>query len=275
MEYRMSNLQVLVAAMKQDDLSLADKMNIKCDAIIANQHDNDSVMEKTTQYGRVKMITTPTRGVGLNRNIALMASDADIVLTADEDLIYYDDAFEGVVNAFETLPGADVILFGLDMTKNGEIFEKRRHPVKRLKLRNSMKFGGARIAIRREAVLKHKLNFSQLFGGGCIYSSGEDSLFIRDCFKAGLRVYSHSLVLGKCAKDTSSWFTGFNEKLIYDKGAWIACAFPKAKHFIKWYFVWRFSKKSGFSAAKTAKLINKGIVGFSTLTTYEQAKNSI
>ena len=268
-------LQVLVAAMHQTDLSLPEKMNIRCDAVVANQHDRFSVDEEETAYGRVKMISTPTRGVGLNRNVALLAAEADILLFADDDSVYYDGAFEDVIHAFESLPDADVIFFGLDMTKKGEIYERRRHPIKRLHLHNALRFGGARMAVRRRAVLQHELCFNRLFGGGCLYSSGEDSLFIRDCFKAGLRVYSHSVVLGKCAKDSSSWFTGFNEKYLYDKGAWIACAFPKVKHLIKWYFIRGLAKRSGFSLSKTTKLVNRGIAGFKTLTAYDQTQNGI
>ena len=268
-------LQVLVAAMHQTDLSLADKMNIQCDAVIANQHDCFSVDEKVTSYGSIKMVSTPTRGVGLNRNTALMAADADILLFADDDLTYYDGALSGVKKAFEDLPEADVIIFSADLTRNGEIFEQRYLPIQKMTLYNSLRYGTYVLAIRRTAVLAKNLKFSHLFGGGCIYGSGEDSLFIRDCFKAGLKVYSHSHVLGKCAKDTSSWFTGYNEKYIYDKGAWVACAFPKLKHLIKWYFIRKFALKSGISFMRTAKIMNKGIAGFKTLTTYDQVKESI
>ena len=265
-------LQVLVATMHQNDLSLFEKMNIQCDAIIANQHDRLAVDKQVNENGNVTMISTPTRGVGLNRNIALMSADADILLFADDDITYYDGSLSGVKQAFDDLPDADVIIFSIDYTKNGDVFQKKHSPTRELKLWNSLKYGACALAIRKRAVLSNNLKFSQLFGGGCIYGSGEDSLFILDCFNAGLKVYSHSYVLGKCAKDSSSWFTGYNEKYLYDKGAWIACAFPKAKHIIKWYFVCKFSKKSGISFVKTAKLINKGIVGFKTLTTFDQIK---
>ena len=81
-------LQVLVAAMQQKDLSLAEKMNTRCSTVIANQADRDEVLREATAYGEVKMVTTPTRGVGLNRNIALLASDADIVLFMYRDNYY-------------------------------------------------------------------------------------------------------------------------------------------------------------------------------------------
>lgn len=265
----MSELQVLVATMKQQDLSLAERMNLRADAIIANQHDKSETVEALTEYGKIKMITTPTRGVGLNRNIALTAADADILLFADDDIIYYDNALEEVKRAFSALPDADIIFFGLDMTRDGKIYERRRHPIKRLHLYNSMRFGGARIAIRRDALMRARLSFSRLFGGGCIYGSGEDSLFIRDCFRAGLRVYSHSVVLGKCAKDSSTWFEGFNEKYIFDKGAWMACAFPRGKHLLKWHFIRRIAKRAGLSLGQTAKIFNRGMKAYKTLATYQ------
>lgn len=265
-------LQVLVATMRQTDFSLVEKMNIQCDAIIANQCDRYSVDELITSHGKIKMISTPTRGVGLNRNIALMAADADILLFADDDLTYYDGALDAVEQAFNDLPDADVVIFSIDLTKKGEIFNKRYFPIKKRKLYNSLKYGTYVLAIRRYALLMNNMKFSHLFGGGCIYGSGEDSLFIRDCFKTGLNVYSHSCVLGKCAKDSSSWFTGYNKKYLYDKGAWLACAFPKMKHLIKWYFIWKFSKKAGISLNETRKIMNKGIAGFKTLTTYDQVE---
>ena len=74
------NFQVLIVTMNQKDLGLADRMNIQCDAIISNQADFESVLNKNVQFGKLKMITTPTKGVGLNRNIRIMASTADIIL---------------------------------------------------------------------------------------------------------------------------------------------------------------------------------------------------
>lgn len=225
----MKDLQILVATMKQTDFSLFKKMNIKTNAIIANQHDTDSVINQTTEHGEIKMITTATRGVGLNRNIALMASDAEILLFADDDIVYYDGTLDGVKQAFKQLPDADVIIFSLDFTKKGVVFEERHLPIKRRNIFNGLRFGACALAIRRDAVIKANITFNQLFGGGCIYGSGEDSLFIIECLKKGLHIYTHPYVLGACAKDSSSWFSGFNEKYFFDKGAFLSAAFPKAK----------------------------------------------
>ena len=262
-------IEVLVATMGQKDLSLYSKMNIQCGAVIANQCEKWGYDTADCAYGDIRMLSSDTKGVGINRNLALALSDADIVLFADDDLVYYDGALSGVVDAFSELPCADVILFGMDMTRGGEVFDRRRHPTKKLHWWNALHFGACRMAVRREAILKYNLHFSSLFGGGSLYGSGEDSLFLLDCFRAGLTVYSHRHILGACAKDHSTWFHGFDEKYLFDKGAWIACAFPKAKHFVKWYFIWRFSKKSGFSCRKTMRYIHAGISAFEKLQKFD------
>lgn len=254
-------LEVLVAAMGQKDLSLAEKMNIRRDAVIANQCGAFSYTEQQRSGGKIRMLSTGTKGVGTNRNLALELARGDILLFADDDIVYYDD-LQPVVDAFRELPEADVIFFGMDMTREGKVFDRRRHKRKRLHLWNSMKYGAARMAVRRSAVEEKRLRFSSLFGGGCLYCGGEDTIFIRDCLKKGLRLYSHEHVLGACAKDSSSWFTGYDEKFFFDRGAMIACAFPKGKHLVKWYYIFKFAKKTELSLRAVIRRVNGGIRAF-------------
>lgn len=253
--------------MGQKDCSLAEKMNIQTHAVIANQCGHWCYEE--VDSGRVRMFSTATKGVGINRNLALHLAKADILLFADDDVVYYDGTLQGVIDAFEQFPDADVIFFGIDMTKNGQVFDKRRNKVRRVHLWNSLRYGTARMAIRRDAVLKSRVAFSTLFGGGSMYCSGEDTIFIRDCFRSRLRVYSHDYVLGKCAKDTSTWFEGYNDKYFFDRGATIACAFPMVKHLIKWYFALKLHKKTKAPLGHVIKQMNQGMQAFSELKIYK------
>lgn len=265
-------MEVLVATMQQSDFSLIEKMNLRRNAVIANQCGQWKQEEKVTDFGKVRMISSDTMGVGVNRNLALQMAQEDILLFADDDIAYYEGALEAVEAAFRQLPDADVIFFGIDMTRDGEVFDRRRNRVKRLHLWNSLRYGACRMAVRRDAIRKNRLSFSPLFGGGCLYGSGEDTIFIRDCFRAGLRVYSHDCVLGACAKDESSWFHGFDEKYMFDKGALIACAFPKSRHLIKWHFIRRFSGKSNLPLRAIVRYINSGINAFSMLKSFEETE---
>lgn len=261
----MGQLQVMVATMHQKDLSIVEKMNIDCDVVVANQADRNEIL--VTEG--IKMITTNTRGVGLNRNIALLAADAELLLFADDDMVYYDGLTDGVVQAFRENPQADVLIFGVDITRNGEITERRHLKPRRLRVWNSMRFGAVRIAVRRTALLRANITFNQNFGGGCPFSAGEDTLFLKACFDAGLRVYAHPYVLGTCAKDVSSWFVGHNEKYFYDKGVLMRYLFPKCPRLMSLYFGIRFKRETKIGALQRVKLMLSGVRGGKKLMPYK------
>lgn len=217
-------LEVLVATMNQDSFSLIEQMNISGAAIIANQT-NRNCYQETNNHGHVvKMVSSMTKGVGINRNIALLNSTADILLFADDDEVLSDGYIEHVISAFEKNKKADIIAFGITYTKNGEVYKTKCEEAKRKHIFNGLGYGAARLAIRRTSFLTNNIWFSHLFGGGCIYCSGEDTLFLAEAFKKKMKVYSDSFVVCKTRKDESSWFSGFDEKYFFDDGASIAAA---------------------------------------------------
>ena len=62
------------------------------------------------------------------------------------------------------------------------------------------------------------LTYSLYFGGGAKYANGEDSLFISDCLKAGLKVYAIPVEIGEEVPRPSTWFQGYDEKFFHDRG---------------------------------------------------------
>lgn len=263
-------VQVLVATMNRQNTDLVEQMNIRCDAVIANQADRNEFTQIQRQFGTVRMITTKTRGVGLNRNIALLAADQDILLLADDDVVYNDDMPQAVCKAFQENPKADVIIFSIDILKNGKITERRQLESKRLHVWNSMRFGTYRIAIRAEAVRRSNISFHQCFGGGCPFSAGEDSLFLKACFDKKLRVYASPYVLGTCCKDTSSWFVGYAEKYFYDKGVLVCHLFPKMHYLMAPYFALCFKRKTEVPPGRRLKLVFAGVRGGKQMRLFSQ-----
>ena len=84
-------IEVLVATMNQeDDCSLHIDMNIQSDAIIGNQCGRNEIKELEYNGHRIKYLSFAEKGVGLNRNNALMRSTADICVLADDDQIFVD-----------------------------------------------------------------------------------------------------------------------------------------------------------------------------------------
>lgn len=266
----MERLSVLCTTMHQTDFSKFKEMNIRSDVVFSNQCDRDEVMQTQIDGHRVRMISTTTKGVGRNRTIGLLAADTEIVLFADDDIVYADDYVEQVLRAFDELPQADVIAFSLDITKNGEIVKQSYNRTRRIHTWNCLRYGACVLAARTKSLLKANLSFTTLFGGGSMYGCGEDSLFVLDCIRGGLKMYSHSYVLGKCAADVSSWFTGYHEKFFYDKGAWLGAAFPKTGCLLKHYFVYHFRKETKLSYRECCRLMKRGQKGYRTLRAWER-----
>ena len=267
----MSRVQVVMAAMNQTDFSLVKKLNISCDAVVANQADNEAVWEMNTPDKCTKLVTTKTRGVGKNRNIGIANATGEILLFADDDLKYNDDMPDRVAQAFDELKSADVIIFGTFFSKGGEIYERVYCKTGKLSRFRSMRYGTYAVAIRNDSLKRAGLSFNENFGGGCIYCHGEDSDFIYNCYKRGLSVYTYDYVLGTASKDNSSWFCGYNEKYFYDTGALLKNTFGA----LAYPYMLRLAlktKSEDMGLVKKLYLMNSGYKNYKNLVSYEEWK---
>lgn len=206
--------------MRQSDLSKVEEMRIAgCDVVLANQADSFGYCKEIIDGHSVQMLTTATLGVGKNRNLALSLSSGDILLFADDDLTYEADAIDIVAQAFRSLPDAEMIVFGLRYVRGGAEFRTRVPKTGRLPFLKALRYGTCVIAVRREALLRHNLHFTELFGGGCLYSYGEDTDFIVQCYRSRMRVYGWGEIIATTSKDSSTCYAGYGEKFYFDKGA--------------------------------------------------------
>lgn len=211
-------LQVLISTMHREDHSLLKEMNIQTDAIVVNQCDRNETEEFLYRGKNIKWYSSKDRGVGLSRNTALMHATADILLFADDDVIYEDGYAERVISAFKKYPRASLIVFNLH-SLNPERPEAIIYQDYRLRWYNCLRYGGFRIAVRREAILQKNIFFSLLFGGGAIYQAGEDNLFITQCIQSGLVCMASAEKIGVVEQEESTWFRGYTEKYYKDRGA--------------------------------------------------------
>lgn len=263
----MSKVQVLVACMNQKDDSLYKEMNLQTDAVLANQCDEYFYKSYIKDDGnKVELVSSADRGVGKNRNKALMYATGEYLMCSDQDMIYVDGYDKIVEDAFKKCPNADIIVFNLEYLNRFTPARKEKGKFKKVHLWNCMRYGTARVAIRKSAIDKACLSFSTLYGGGARYSSGEDSLFIREAFRKGLKMYTSPVVIAKVKQEESSWFQGYTEKYFVDKGILIANAFPLMKNLLLYYFAYgmrNISDEYGFS--QICKLMKKGFKEFKEL----------
>lgn len=252
--------QILVSCVEKDAHELAAKMNIASDAVIVSQLE-ESDSEETFDLGgkTVCAIKSTSRGVGLNRNICIEKSTADIILFADEDIVY-DEGYESkVLKEFEEHPEADMILF------NVKVCEERRtywnEGYKKVTLFNSGRYPAYAIAARASKLKAAGVKYSLYFGGGAKYSNGEDSLFIKDSLKAGLKLLATPVVLGEEIPRPSTWFNGYNDKFFYDRGVLYRCLYGKmAKIFgLRWLLKMKPKFSGEYPYDKAIKQLFQGI----------------
>lgn len=256
------NLQILVSTIDQKDYNLLDRMNIQADAIVVNQSDEDSIIEFEYKGNHIKWINMSKRGVGLSRNTALFHATADIVLWADDDVAYDKNVPGMVLSQFEKYSNADIICFNIKLVNSRKNTGGHRNDRKnkRLHFYNSMKYGACRIAARRKVILRERLTFSLLFGGGAEFSSGEDSIFIKDALAHGLKLYSNEFTLGEVDDSVSTWYKGINDKFFRDRGMVYSIAFPILYPIIFFYYSKKFVKlSSNYSERQIRKLFYEGL----------------
>lgn len=211
------NLEVLVASMNREKNEIIKEMNIQTDAIIINQCEKWLYEEINKDKSTIRFISCNEKGVGLSRNNALMRSHGDIILFADEDEVFEEDYEKKVLSEFEKYQDADIIFFNVQSLNEDRPIDQITKE-KRMRLLDSMRFGTVRIAAKRKRIIENNIFFSLLFGGGAKYGSGEDSLFIKNCFDKKLKAYSSTKLIAKVKQDESTWFKGYNEKYFIDKG---------------------------------------------------------
>ena len=267
----MSTFQILCVTMNQSDFSKIDSMNIHSDVIFANQGEINDDQSFEFENHHARMISTKTKGVGINRNISLAYASADICLLADDDITYTDDLEKKIISEFDEHPDADIVFFHLVSTDKTRSV-KKPDQTKKLHRLSRIPWGGAHVAFRLSSARKANLWFTTLFGGGCIYPNGEDSIWLTEARRKGLTFYASKETIGQVDMSSSSWYSGADEKYYYGRGA--LYAHLKKKPMFAWmlYFAYRTQNRTKLTFTERIKWMKHGINGYRTLTPFDEYK---
>lgn len=256
-------IESLISTVGTDPERLSAKMNLQEKAIIINQKEDISYQEITYNSNHIKEYGFMERGVGKSRNEALIRTEADICLMADDDMVYVDNYPDIVKKAYERYPDADFIIFNVRIHTKHSVTEKVKKESK-VTYFNSLKYGTVTFSFKRKAIQHKNIFFSLLFGGGAKYSNGEDSLFLWDCLKRGLRVYAVTDTIADVYNYDSSWFSGYNEKFFLDRGTLFKALSSKFARLLIYQYAIRKYKvyKDDISFRKSIQLMLKGANDF-------------
>lgn len=235
-------LEMLISAVNTNPAELLNKMKPECGAVLVNQCDRDAEEQLIVNSNEVHVIYRNERGVGRSRNLALAKATADILLFCDDDIEYVEGYASGIIEEFATHPEADMIIFNLEVCKERQTYwNEGFHKVHWY---NRGRYGACSVAVKRDKLKDSGVVFSELFGGGAKYSNGEDSLFLKECADAGIKIYASDVLIGREVPGESTWFKGYNEKFFFDRGVLFAFLYGS----FAWVWALRFvlTKKSMF-----------------------------
>lgn len=266
----MKTVEILMSVMHQSDMKLAEQCNADTDILMINQCDKEDYQEEIYNGHTIRMISTKERGLSKSRNMAIKNAKGDILVIADDDLLYKDGYKDAILDAFEKQKKADVIAFNVHHTNP----RHKRKAIKTFKKAHWWKtYGSVSLAFKRNRIVEKNVLFNVNFGAGSgNISSGEESVWQHDLRKKGLKIYQHPFCIAEVSQADSTWFSGYDEKFFYDKGYYLAEVMPACKHIMKYYYVYRLKKASKLSARQQIKWLNNGIKGHKEELSYEKYK---
>ena len=253
---------MLISGMNLDTTHVAENMKLEADAIVINQTDSFGFEEYQYKEHRIKIYCMNEKGVGLSRNNALLRADGDIVLFSDEDIVYNEGYAKAVLDAFEANPDIDMIFFNFDVAEDRQTYHIEKKG--RVRQYNCGRYPTYSLALRREVLHKKGITFSLLFGGGAKYSNGEDSLFIKQCIKSGMKALALPVTLGREVPRPSTWFNGYTDKFFFDRGVLYRALYGKmAKPFaLRFLFAHRDIMLTDRKLMNAYKLMTQGMKEF-------------
>lgn len=205
----MNELEVLISAMYQKDLSLIENTGINTPVLIINQCDKNDIYE----CGNIRCISTTERGLSKSRNMALRESNGKICLICDDDERLSPDYGNLIIDSFNLYKDADVLCFKVKT-------DKKKYPnrVKNIGYIRSLRISSWQIAFRLDSIKKHNIKFDERFGSGTPLGSGEENIFLYDCLKSGLIIKYLPIEIGSVFQEVSQWFKGFDEIYFLNRG---------------------------------------------------------
>lgn len=215
-------IEVLLAIMnctnEKEYTKIITSNNINGEVFSANQVQSQGIK---LINGARRIISYKEIGASQNRNRLLENALGDICIFSDNDTVLVNNYESIIEEAYKKRKDADVIIFYAEnlnkrREKNKKIGNRKINKINLLKIRTN------EITIRKEAIekIKHKnIKFDINFGPGGIFSKGEENIFISDLLDAGMKIYSVNKKISSSKNEDSTWFSGFNEKFMYDQGA--------------------------------------------------------
>lgn len=268
-------LEVLLATMYREDKKILTDINVNTDITVINQTNDESKEEIEFNGKSVLWINSKDRGLSRSRNDAIYNARNEICLLADDDMVYRDGYERVVLEAFKDNPDADIIVFGIESIESKKTVGLKPMNNKKLNYHKAMQACSVQLGLKVNSIRNSNLKYNEKIGPGGRYNMGDENIFLTGCYKKGLKFYSSSHVIADLHTADSSWFKGFDEKYLFDRGAILGGMSKKLSIlYILRFALLNYRKYSkDFSFTKALKIMLRGRKDFIKYVGYDQCMN--
>jgi glycosyltransferase involved in cell wall biosynthesis len=191
--------------------NLLNNMNIKNNYLIINQTSKNNI-----EISNSNVITKNEKGLSKSRNIAIDSAKEDIVLIADDDVIYNDEYEKIILDSWKKYKEADIICFYVE-SKNP------KRPTKKIKTGRiryikAMRIASFEISFKKDIIKEKNIKFNENFGAGTELNRGEEQIFLYEALKKNLKIIFVNKQIATVKQEESSWFKNFDERFFTIQG---------------------------------------------------------
>ncbi len=183
--------------------------------LIVNQTSKRNILN--SENANIRVINSFEKGLSKSRNLALKNATCDIVVIADDDLVYEKEFVNVIGDAFNKMPQAELITFKA-MSFNGKPYrdyktENFKHSVKSIKGVISWE-----IALNINKINNLNITFDEHFGLGGQFETAEEYLFAREVVDKGSHSYFNNNFIVAHPELNSGMDLGSN-RIVYARAA--------------------------------------------------------
>lgn len=200
--------------------------------LIVNQTNPDKIL--ISDYPNIRIVNSFDTGVAKSRNLALQNAVGRIIIFTDDDVEYFLNTRQIVLDAYNNYNTPDAILFQAQKSSTKLLkpyAKKLEDPITILSILNC---GTIEVTLRKENIDVQKFKFDERFGINSPFGLGDEPLFLMDLKRNGHRI----IFVNKTIVQHESITTiskNSKEKNYFSFGAFYRQIFPKYHRL--WIFV--------------------------------------
>lgn len=223
-------IEVLISVMnlKNEDehQKLLHSNGIKGKSVVINQVEKQNNIFSVPN-NKNRIYSFKEKGASVSRNRLIELAKEEICVLADDDMKYVDNYEKIITEEYQKIKDAEIILFYVEnINQNREKSKKIGN--KKVGKFDIMRARTPEITFKRKELQKYGVKFDEDFGPNAIFPKGEETIFLSDCLKKGVKIYSVNKKIGYVEYKKSTWFTGFNKEFLNAQGAIFARIAPNA-----------------------------------------------